>query len=219
MPNLVQFKVFLEGAYESGNLMENNLQAILPTTSPYTVAPWNYDALTTSLIPATAVDWVAIQAIDAVTQQIVETKSAFLRNDGSVVDVNGNLGVLFDALTIGSDYHFMVRHRNHVDVMGTQTITFPTTSVYDLTNPANVMGGAEQLHLLFGNTYGLNAGDINGDGIVNVTDFNQYVGDVANNESGYHAISDCNLNGTLTVDDFNLYNANASLIGISAVRF
>ncbi len=219
---LVRLQVFLQGAFNgidmNTDLLDNGL---LGLAHPYDVAPWNVAAGSATSIPTDAVDWILIEARDANDNTLVlETQPAFVLNNGEVVDLDGNVGLSFTSLTAGNDYYLAVRHRNHLDVIAANAIALPNATVYDFSSPANVLGGTTQVADLDGGTiYGLYTGDMNGNGVITVEDYNYYISEQAGQTVNQYGNSDCNLDGNLTVSDFNVYRPNASVIGVSQVRF
>lgn len=111
----VKMKIYLEGPYDSGN-MNTDLQTLgyLPLKSPY-------DTTTVSSIPADVVDWLQLElrtAADGSGDNF--TKSAFLRNDGMVLDLNGSETIAFNAPQ--NNYFILVRHRDHLSVMSDEPV-------------------------------------------------------------------------------------------------
>ena len=60
-------------------------------------------------------------------------------------------------------------------------------------------------------------GDIDGNGIISVADFNHFQNQLAVINS--YVISDINLDGNVTIEDFNLYIQNSSKIGLNIIRY
>ncbi len=111
-------KVLLQGPL-SGSTMNNGIQTILPTVSPYTSAPatMTTNALASSDPNDAIVDWVLLELRDATDNtQVVAKRSALLQRDGDVVDMDGQSPVKFSGINAGT-YHVVVKHRNHLGVM------------------------------------------------------------------------------------------------------
>ncbi len=222
--NIINFKLFLEGNYAGANNMTNTLNAngLLPNTQPYNTAPWNYTGTETvsdwQTIP-NAIDWILIEARDATNNfTVVETQAAIVLDNGEVVATDGNTDLTFNTLTAGNSYYFAIRHRNHLDIMSSNATVTPAT--IDFTTMANVMSGLGQVINLGNDVYGMYAGDVNADGIINVQDYNQYLDDLNNLPTiNQYYPSDCNLDSTLGTNDFNTYQPNASKIGIHQIRY
>ncbi len=217
----VKFQVLLTGAYNQ-TAMNTYLQAnnLLPLQQPYAAHPSAYDGTEqVNAIPDNVVDWVLVEVRDANDwDQLIEKRAVFLRNDGLLIDIDGSLNVHFFNLDENSSYYFIIRHRNHLDVMSSQPLAVNNVVPHDFTNPNNILGGDSQLSYLEERaSFGLKAGDINGDGIINVADVA-----LINNEDDLlntYQNTDCNLDGNITTADFNEYLPNASAIGVPQIRY
>lgn len=216
-------KVLLQAAYmESGtmnSLLTNN--NLLPTTQPYNQIPWNYDGTETIVqLPADAdmniVDWLLIEALDQ-DFNIVERRAGLLTNNGYLVDTNGEYGIKFCSLSNEVFYHFLIRHRNHIDVISSTSLSIGNNIAYDFTNPANILMGAEQLINQEEDIYSLIAGDVNANGIISVADFNTYIS--SSSILNTYSNTDVNMDGNTSIADFNLYMQNASKIGVAIIRY
>ncbi len=223
---LVKAKVFLQEAYAGASLMRTDLRDadLLPLLQPYSRPPWNYHGperfLRLDLMPADVVDWVLLEVRDANNVDLVlETKAALLLNNGDIVSAvsPSTTGVPFFNITAGESYHLVIRHRNHIDLLGTYSIAFPNSSTYNFSSPIIVEGGIAQLHNLGDGNYSMIAGDFTGDGVMTVTDFNLFL--YESSTINAYSPADCNLDGHVTVNDFNYYKANVSKIGVSAIRY
>ena len=218
---LVQAKAHLEGAFNGIAMNTGLLNAnVLPTNQPYNRSPWNYaGAEMATNTPTNAVDWVLLEARSASDiNLIMETKAALLLSNGDIVDANGSTnGVLFNDLTENESYYFVVRHRNHLDVISSNTVAVPNATAYDFGLPANVMLGSSQLKDVGNGVFALFAGDNDGNGVFTVNDYNIYIAESAALNS--YNDSDCNLNAAVEVSDFNLYVPNASVSGVTQIRY
>ena len=219
-------KVFLEAAYNpSTNLMRTELLSknLVPLTQPYNIEPWYYDG-TESVnsyndFPANVVDWVLVEARSADdNEEILDSKAAFLRNDGIIIDADGSEGVGFENLNDGQSYFLVIRHRNHLAIMSEEAMMLPNTSVYDFSQPDNVKDGFTQLANLNDNDfYAMPAGDFDANGVVIVVDFNIFRNDLS--LISVYTVGDVNMDGNVTVTDFNYYRPNISRIGLSEIRY
>ncbi len=227
-PVNIKLKVFLQGTYLNSGLMETNLvsgASSFPLSQPFNQAPWNYtgseSVSSTANIPANTVDWILVELWDALNM-VVDKQAGFLLNDGSIVDVNGNVGFEFPSQTAGY-FTIVVRHRNHLDAVSSQMVYAPNTkgTAYDFTIPDNVKAGDSQLILLDAATslYGLHAGDINADGIINVMDYNQYNDESTGTTINIYQQGDCNMDSNISTTDFNTYQPNASILGVRDIRY
>lgn len=223
----ITMTVLLEGPYiNTTGLMRTDLAnaSLIPLAQPYHTAPWNYPGIETiTNNPPTLVDWILVELRDPTDNTIViETKAALLLNDGSIVSTDWvsnptNTQFQFTTATAGNAYYLVVRHRNHLDVISANAVTFPTTAPFHFSEPANINGGTGQLADLGNDIYGLFAGDFNGDGVITVADYNIYQTQAS--AINQYVIADCSLDKSVTVSDFNLYQVNASQIGVSPIRY
>ncbi len=178
--------IFLQGPYDiDAGLMRDLLRAngLLPLSEPFTdldyihiggggesaaQAVFNVDG------PGAVVDWVFLELRDKTDSDvIVATRSALLRRDGRVVDVDGSSPVSFSKVAV-DEYYLVVKHRNHLGVMSAFPIAFSTTAVMvDFTNDINKIFGAFNGVTDLGDGFlGLYSGDFNHSGQIQNTDFN-----------------------------------------------
>ncbi len=221
----VKAQAFLQGAYHpTTSLMRTEIRddGVLPLSQPYNTAPWNYEGTESisnvNAIPANVVDWVLLEVrATNNTDNVLAIKAGLLTSNGTVIDTEGNEGLEMNNLIPSQDYYLIFRHRNHLDVMSSNTVTLPNTNAYDFTQIANVADGEIQLHSIYSTLHALSAGDFDGNGVVVVGDYNYYIGEIAliNN----YVLSDCTLDTNVTVNDFNEYRPNASKIGVPQVRY
>ncbi len=111
----VSVKVMLEGPY---NTPEMNASLTLPIASPY-----NSETVTSipNIIGNEVVDWVLVELRDENnSSSVLESRSAFVLQDGSVVDLDGVSPVHFTSPS--GNYFVSVKHRNHLAVMSESAI-------------------------------------------------------------------------------------------------
>ena len=113
----------------------------------------------------------------------------------------------------------MVRSRNHLAVLGSNAVFLPVSAnnPFNFTQPANVLGGTSQLKQLSPLAFALFSGDNNADGVISVADNNLY--QLQSAQVNQYLESDVNLNGSVTVQDFNYLRPNTSVIGMPQVRY
>ena len=118
-----KIKLFLQGPYNTANHnMNTNLINLpgFPKIQPYGGTPWNYTGTENVLtIPSDVVDWVLVQlrsGSNPSTATTIAQRTAFIKSDGSIVDLDGISLVKFDGLSPNS-YYIVVIHRNHLAVM------------------------------------------------------------------------------------------------------
>lgn len=126
----LQLKIFLEGPYNAGS-MNHILDSSIPLTQPYSASPWGYNGTetTTSSVITTnnIVDWVYIELRTGSTAgtatTVVSRRAALLKNTGEIIDTDGSAEVSFNGVSAG-DYYIAIYHRNHLQVISSQTVTF-----------------------------------------------------------------------------------------------
>jgi len=219
-PVKVKVKAMLEGAYDTNTgLLTNNLNSlgVLPLAQPYSGGPWNYAGQEClNFPPVNMVDWVLVELRSAANSNTVfDKKAAVLLTDGSIVDP-GSDGVSFWNVSPAS-YFIVVRHRNHLDVISSATVAIPNSSAYSFTAAATQAMGTNQLKNLGTGIFALHSGDLNGDGVITVSDYNLFV-QQSSFVNGYYP-ADASLDRSVTVADFNYYQPNASILGVSQIRY
>lgn len=127
--------VFLQGAM-NGTTMKTTLNTnnLIPKIQPYgTLFSYSGKEKVTA-IPAGVTDWVLVELRDSVNPAtVVARRAAFVKNDGTVVDIDGTSPVSFSAIPTGS-YYMSVRHRNHLGIRTPSLLSFSlngTTVLYD----------------------------------------------------------------------------------------
>ena len=214
---LVQIDVLLEGAFNPiNNLMNTYLRAnnLLPLSQPYDNAPWNYNGnegfASLNDIPTNAVDWILVEVYEAETNTLVQRKAGILLNTGRIAAGNNQLnGIIIDSLEMSVNYHFVVRHRNHIDIMSSEAQNLPFQPYSFLTNDTQAKGN-QQLKNLGNGYFAMIAGDIDANQTVTVNDINVLLESL--NTNAYQN-SDCNLDGNLDYGDILLYYFNSSHVG------
>jgi len=170
----LSISVFLEGPF-NGFGMNTNLNSILPLSQPFGANPWNYSGTeNVTTIPGTnIVDWVLVDIRDAISanQATPETRivrqAAFLRNDGIIVDLEGNPVLSFTA-SFENNLYVVIYQRNHIPVIsGTSLIQSEGTYFYDFSDgEEKAYGGINGHKEIYSGVWGLFTGNSNGDNIV-----------------------------------------------------
>jgi hypothetical protein len=212
---LASVKIMLSGAW-TGSAMSTSLNALglIPLKQPYNVAPFNYSGdETVTSFPTDITDWVLVQLLDANNvSNVLGTRSALLKNNGLVVDVDGASPVEFKTLTSGS-YYVRVLHRNHLSVRSAVTIALTNdpvgTSTYDFTTSqakayqnADILTNAAMVNIDYRGIFGLWGGDGNVNGRVS------YIG-VDNDEyylsaTGLTAFAKTEIQNIYSTADYNM---------------
>jgi large repetitive protein len=215
---IANLKVLLQGAYaRASDSMRTALSSHIPRRQPYGGAPWNYTG--NDSVPAVSpsvVDWVLIELrSDTAATSVVDRRAAFVKNDGSVVNLDGTSTVLFPSLPAG-DYYVVVHHRNHLAVMSSSALGLSGyTPLYDFTVSQAQARGVNPMKAL-GTQFGLFSGDANGDGQVTSLDFDQFNPKFRSAATGYE-VTDFTLDGQVTSLDFDEFNANFRAAAVTRV--
>ena len=202
----IMTKIFLEGSYNSGS-MNSSLNSVLPISQPYSVTPWNYsgsESVAAELFTSHTdiVDWVLAELRKASDKNIVATRAAFIKSDGSIVDLDGASPVEFNE--VAGNYYIAVKHRNHLAVMSANTVTLPNSTLYDFTMASDKFyEGSVGAKDLGSGVWGMIAGDGNGNGQIQ-NDDSENIWKPDNGTSGYKN-SDYNMNGQIQNDDNENY--------------
>lgn len=203
-------KVFLQGPF-SGSTMSTALATatLVPLAQPYTGAPWSYAgtetvANTGVFTTNSIVDWVLVELRTTASGAAVERKAALLKNDGTIVGVDGTTaGVVFTSAA--GSYFIVIKHRNHLTVMSAAAVALGTA--YDFTTAQAQAYGTNPMAVL-GSSFGMIAGDANASGIVTAADISAVI-------SALNAITyinaDANLSGITTAADISVMISNLNL--------
>ncbi|MCK6692821.1 MAG: hypothetical protein L6Q97_12040 [Thermoanaerobaculia bacterium] len=136
-PLRVGAKTWLQGAFNAGTgNMNDNLrtQQLIPQLEPYSeiqgfthVGRGGGETVSNDVLgisgPQAVVDWMFVELRSgANSSTVLETRSALIRRDGQVVDVDGVSPVTFRGREAG-DYYIALRHRNHLGVRSFSTLS------------------------------------------------------------------------------------------------
>jgi hypothetical protein len=190
-------------------------------SQPYNTAPFNYTG--TESVPTgffathpDIVDWVLIEfrkpltglPADALSSTINGRKAGFLLSNGTITELDGLSPIKADITKQGTGF-IVVRHRNHLGVMSNP---IPTPASGTMTNNFTLLPNAYKapgapsdpvVLLANGINYGLWAGDVNSDGVVNITDVNAVKTAIAGSATGY-GLTDATLSGMINGTDVSL---------------
>jgi len=215
---VLEVKVYLEGPFESFD-MTTDINTILPLSQPYSGAPWNYGGSENvgSIPDEDIVDWVLVELRDADVAgnaneaSIIATQAAFLRNDGIVLDIDGNPSLTFAGETLNENLFIVIRHRNHLLVMSADAVSYSGGMyAYDFTTDSfKAYGDVEGHTQLSSGEWGMFGGDGDANNLVEGMDYSPLWED-ASGTTGYQP-SDFNLDShtnNLDKDDIWVGNQN-----------
>ena len=223
----VQLKVFLEGTFNAENQSMNNSlmsNGLLPLLHPFGIPPYFYeDDTPVSSLPSNAVDWMLIEARTGTPQVgigdkgtvLIEQKTAILLQDGSIVDANGG-ALIFDNLVTDTSYYFIIRHRNHLDIVTATSIVAQETMIYDFTTAVNKAYGPLQQKMVGGYAC-MFTGDFDGNGSIQSTDFDHWKSAPA--VVNTYSKTDANLDGIIQITDYDYWFWNKAKLGITEIQF
>jgi hypothetical protein len=128
----------------------------------------------------------------------VDRRAAFLKNDGTLVDLDGISNIKFPTAT-ATNYYVVIYHRNHLPVMTANAVSISfSPTLYDMRTDLAKAYGTNAMKSLSGGYYGVYTADTDGSGTVNAADrsntWNQ------RNLSGYYG-TDVDLSGTVNAAD------------------
>lgn len=207
----VRAKVFLEGAYNSGSGAMNTTlfdNQMIPSQQPYNSSPWNYPGPELpSFMPQDITDWVLVELRKNAGPSVDDSlRAAFVKSDGSLVDIDGQFPVVFEKDP--DDYYVVVHHRNHLSIMSANPISLSGSSpLYDFSDSQSkaYSQGVDPMKLLNPGIYGMISADGNSDGGVDAFDFNVVWRPQNGTTWDYSKYGDFNLDGGIDALDFNLY--------------
>ncbi len=223
-PVVVNLRALLEGPYAgAGQMTPGALYGgTAPYAQPYNTAPWNYaGSETLATLPATTladmVDWVLVEIRDKADETLVlASKAAIMLSNGDIIDADGlTNGVLFTGLIPNEAYSIVVRHRNHLDQISDASINLPNVVQYDFSASNATLAATEVASA--DNRLLMPAGDFDGNSVCTFADYNAWLSDPSAIML-YHP-NDCNLDGVVSVADYNLYKKNAAFVGALEVQY
>ncbi len=118
--------IFIEGAYNGTSTMTTDVSQLtsFAKIQPFNTAPWNYTGVEeiSELPNAEIADWILVELRTGIAASTkVQQRGAFLKQDGSIVDLDGESELAFYDLPTG-DYYIVVYHRNHLSVLSATTV-------------------------------------------------------------------------------------------------
>jgi len=215
---ILDISILLEGAFNGTNGMHLSLNtaALIPGSQPYNTTPWNYTGLEeASSIPADVVDWLLVELRDATSPENASAattltgwpKALFLKNDGSLLGLDGNAPNIGNPV-VNNNLYIVIRHRNHLDVLSNGPLVLAgNTYTYDFTDAiTKAFGGALGYKQIASGVFGMVAGDSDADGEVSVLDFSTWASQFGG--TGVYSKADNDMDGEVSVLDFSKWAIN-----------
>jgi hypothetical protein len=205
-------RVFMEGPYSDGS-MNTTLRdsSDLPLSHPFGGPPYSHEGTeSVSSIPAGVVDWILVELrTQSGSSSKVASRAAFIKSDGMIVDLDGISQVTLSGMTPGN-YYVVVKHRNHIEIMSTNSITLTSSSssLYDFTTDSSRFYGTAGAKEIDTDVWGMWSGDISQDCEVTTEDYTSWYNSARTGESGYQT-TDINLDGEVTTLDYTIWYNNA----------
>lgn len=197
----------LEGAYDaSTGLMRTDLTDEIPKTDPY------FGTEIATAIAPDWVDWVLVQIRSSSDPtEVLAERAALLREDGYLVDVNGQVCV--ELTNVGQTTAYVaLYHRNHLPVMTEVPVSLAhhTLNFLDFTDPSMLIFDKDTREEVNGKAL-LLAGDANDDGNIDDTDRNDFWRTQNGQILPYaQSQADFNMDGVVNAVDLNAYWRKAS---------
>jgi hypothetical protein len=172
-------KVFLEGPFNGSN-MSTDLSTLIPINQPFNETPWFYPGNETiEESNSNVVDWCLLELRvtqgnigDILADTAVWRKACLILENGFVRDTDLlSLPAFIDVYP--GDKYLIIRHRNHVDILSSAPLEAINGSyIFDFsTSSIHVYGGAQGYSQLSNGKWGMTSGDVDGNGIVNYSDY------------------------------------------------
>lgn len=212
---VIELKVYLEGYLQNDGLMRTTLanNGLLPTSQPFNQFPYYYFGMhSVDAHESNIVDWLLIELRNADNPgTLVERKALLLRNDGQVVDTEGNASIIWNNL---GEYHIVVKHRSHLGIQTAQTIDNTQGTSYDFSTAIEQAAGTGQQAMSNGIAAML-GGDYDNSGTVNFFDFIAWLN--LNNVTSVYENPDVDGTGTINFFDFIRYLSNVNTISVPSI--
>ena len=192
----INVKVYLEGTQSASS----SFNRAVPLVSPYS------KDISVNSIPENIFDWIYIELRTGKTSNtIVGKRSAFLRNDGKIIGLDGVSEVKLNNISSGK-YYIVIKHRNHLSIMSSNPVTLTDNSdLYNFTSDESKAYGVDAMVKLDDGSYGMYTGDGDGNGIINILDYEKVSNFIFS--VGYNA-GDFDMNSIVNVMDYKLISVN-----------
>lgn len=155
------------------------------------------------------VDWVLLQFLYPETGLVAASRAFLLRQNGSVVELDGANEWLGVPLAEPGMYRLRVKHRNHAAVTLSTAAYFgaDTARLYNFANDSSFYAAAQQGCLLKEGCWGLKVGDLNDDQAIDDEDGLLWRHAAQVGAAGYQP-ADLNFDGQVTSRDYVVWYRN-----------
>ena len=140
-------------------------------------------------------------------------QAALLMKDGTITDLEGDL--IFD-LPMDSEFHFVIRHRNHLDILSANPVERKLYMNYSF-NLQSKAYGPEALKYSGDNKWLMYAGDVNQDIVIQTTDYDEWFFNPS--QVGVYNAVDMNLDGVIQVTDYDAWFLNKSKVAVPELGY
>jgi hypothetical protein len=184
-----------------------NTHNMIPLSQAFNSSPWSYlGSESVAKIPSNIVDWILVELRSAASgYAVVAQRAAFLKNDGTIVDVDGAFALKFNNINYGN-YYIVIKYINSIETWSKSGgVSFTTSTVsYDFTSAQSQAYGNNLV--LKGTKWCIYSGDINQDGIVDSGDILCIDND--NSKYTFHVVNDLNVDDIIDSSDLSLVAGN-----------
>ncbi len=201
----ISTNILLEGAFNPNTqLMNDNLRTLglIPLSDPYTGRMTTTNSVLQTTGNEAIVDWVLVELYaNNQTEKVVSSYPALLRRDGEIV-ANDGISPIRIAVPEITDYHVVIKHRNHLPVKSAATVTLTQPTVtHDFS-----LGNDSLQKLLSNGSYAMYAADITGEHTIDGTD--KIIWSQRNGMFYQYHEADTNLDGDINGTDKIFWSAN-----------
>jgi Leucine-rich repeat (LRR) protein len=149
-----------------------------------------------------------IADVDAVTVELRQANGQLIASTATLLKTTGMLSCAFSSAPSGS-FYIVVKNRNFIETWTATSQTIGATPlVYDFTTSVSKAYGSN-MKLLENGVYGLYSGDINQDGFIEGSDYDQLNTDTKDSAIGFNS-TDLNGDGFVDALDYDAINSNVA---------
>jgi len=175
-------KAYLEGIYENSKLKK----------------VWGENAV---YFDSDTADLITVELRDT-----ADFSQKFISPNNTSIDTNGFIKMKV-RVSLNQQYYIVLKHRNHIETWSAVPIVFSNDSIYyDFTTLGNNAYGNNMKQIESGK-FALFVGDVNQDGVVDITDLVDMDIDLTNGSSGY-IVYDLNGDGVVDISDLVTIDQN-----------